>query len=257
MREICLPEMALQNANQLGESVRAAIRVWGDYSTLVIVFCTVFSLFIIIVVLSGRILRRRERERRRKLKAFADKLGLEFSLKDPLSMLVRYKDVDSLRIRGNHKLFNVIRGSFKGLDVALFDHKCEMYGYGGVGAIWNYTRCAIFAGMKLPRLNLRSQGIMDKIGDIGESKDVDVELGDWDFDGKYYVRSDDEAFAREVLGEVMRDYLLGVFPIQVETGGDMLLVSSEKRLRPEEMEDLLETALGVFERMPKKAAEEP
>ena len=256
MNGICLPDTALPNANQLGESARAAIRVWGDYSTLVIVFCTVFSLFVIAVIVSGRILRRKERERRQKLKALADRLGLEFSLKDPLSMLVRYKDVDSLRIRGDHKVFNVIHGSFKGLDVALFDHKCAMYGYGGVGAIWNYARCAIFTGLDLPRLNLRSQGFMDKIGDIGESKDVDIKLGDWDFDGKYYVRSDDEAFAREVLGEVMRDYLLGAFPIQVETGGDILLVSSEKRLKPEEMEDLIETAMGVFERMPKKAAEE-
>ena len=89
---------------------------------------------------------------------------------------------------------------------------------GGEGSSDQYWICTVELPMDLPALQVRPVEFSDKI--VGLFGRRDVQTGSGEFDDKFHVSGEDEAFARDFLDPGMKRFLMGdmAFRWQVRGG---------------------------------------
>lgn len=84
-----------------------------------------------------------------------------------------------------------------------------------------------------PQLRIRSETVFDKIGAAFGYRDI--KIGSPDFDEKYNVSGEDEAFAHAVVNTRMIEFLMHAQQVDWQMGGKYLLVAHNGRLKPEKI----------------------
>lgn len=188
-----------------------------------------------------------ERRRRDALAAKALEMGLQFAA-DP-EYFVENAPPFKLFARGRRrKARNLLSGSQSGVDVALADYQYTVSS-GKNSHTRRQTICLLRArGTQLPQCFLRREVILlDAIGEKLGGQDIDFPE-DPDFSKAFVLQGADPEATRRRFGGAVRTHLMrhAGTRIELEVGGDALLLHRGGRVKPDELRELLEQASETF-----------
>jgi hypothetical protein len=109
-------------------------------------------------------------------------------------------------------------------------------------------------GLSCPQVLIRRAGIVDRIGALIGSQDID--FGNDKFGRTYCVKCDEPSFARALLHPEMRHYLLLRPEYQWEVRNGWAAAWCEGDWAPEGLTDLLELLQGFHGRIPDQVREQ-
>jgi hypothetical protein len=186
----------------------------------------------------------RLRPRRDAFEAEANRLGLRHSAKDPFGLLDEPFDLWGSSQRSFGTLDNVLWGTWRGLQVRAFeyeysageDDRCE----------FSCAMVAIPGGW--PALAIRPESLASRLADVAVPE---VAFESEAFDRAFSVRCDDRRFASAFVDARMMAWLLALEPRWgFEIDGPWIL-GYRDRVRPWEIEGVLETVATFVERIPR------
>jgi hypothetical protein len=116
---------------------------------------------------------------------------------------------------------NAMVGAVGGLDVTVFDYTYQM----GKSTV-TLTLAAFVHDRQLPPFELRSENLVDKIGEVFVHNDIDFETNP-EFSRRYYLRSPDEAPVRSLFTTSLLAYFEQIPPDKewhIESSGKTLIM---------------------------------
>jgi hypothetical protein len=188
-----------------------------------------------------------ERKRREALAAKALEMGLRFA--EAAENFVESAPPFKLFSRGRgRKARNVLSGSQSGVDISLADYQFTVSS-GKNSHTRRQTICLLRAdGVQLPRCFLRREvALFDAIGEKLGGQDIDFPE-DPDFSRAFVLQGADPEATRRLFGGAVRTHLMRYAGtrIELEAGGDALLLHRGVRVKPDELRELLQQASETF-----------
>ena len=174
-------------------------------------------------------------------------MGLQFS-EDP-QYFVESTPPFKLFGRGRRrKARNLLSGSQAGVDVTLADYQYTDSS-GKNSHTHRQTICLLRArGVRLPPCFLRREvAFIDAIGEKLGGQDIDFPE-DPDFSKAFVLQGADPEATRRLFGGALRTHLLRFAGtrIELEAGGDALVLHRGVRVKPDELRELLQQATETF-----------
>lgn len=215
---------------------------------------TILTVTVVAGVVTGVVSRRRERRRTAGLADAADGLGFEFHpngdpvLTDRLARFHLFSQGHSAR------LWNVLRGRTRDLDVAVFDYRYTV-GRGKHRRTYSTTVAYFRADdLNLPAFVLRPEGFWSRLGvSLFGRQDINFDTHPA-FSKAFLLRGPDEAAVRGVFGEPVLAYFEGQAGVSVEAaGGTLLFYRHAGRVDPADVRAFLTdgfAVLGLFREPP-------
>ena len=203
-----------------------------------------FIAIFIVVLVAGFISARKRREA---MFALAAKLGLRFDPSRDRSLARRYKFLDKLRRGSNRYAYNTLSGNYREHDIMAFDFHYQT----GSGKNTHHHHFSFFIThltAPFPELVIGPEGVFSKIAQAVGYDDIDFESHE--FSSKFCVRSSDKKFAYDFCNARMIEYLLSNRDFSIEVEGNVLAISFNRRLSPEEIEPNLNRLVAVRSLMP-------
>ena len=187
-----------------------------------------------------------EKKRREKLQVAADEMGLTF-YPDGDSVLMDRLGAFKLFNQGrSRKMKNLIQGDSGEVKIAIFD-----YQYTTGNGKNSTTHMLSVAAIQSPELNgpdfsMRPEGMFDKLGSALGFQDIDIDTHP-DFSKMFVLQSSNEVAVREFFTPRLLEFFETKQGISVEAQpGTMFFYRPRKRVKPEELKDLLAQAYEVF-----------
>ncbi|HEV3144244.1 MAG TPA: hypothetical protein VGZ47_10195 [Gemmataceae bacterium] len=187
-----------------------------------------------------------EKKRTEAFQKVAEEFGFEFRPKGDASLLGSLSPFHLFSQGHSKKLFNLMRGTTRDLQVSIFDYRYTV-GYGKHQQIHQQTViCFEAEDMDLPSFTLRPESFWHKIGSIFGYKDISFDSHPT-FSKRYLLRGPDEDAIREVFTPEVLDFLEETNGICVEAEGPQLLYyRHRKRLKPAESKNLMTEGFDVL-----------
>lgn len=201
------------------------------------------ALFIIIAVY-GYI---SSKKRRQAMMALATRLGLNFYPDKDRDMARHYRFLDKLRTGRDRYAFNILTGGYHDHNVTIFDYHYKT----GSGKDTHHHYLSFFLlnlPVSFPELVIVREGLLSKIGQALGYDDIDFESHE--FSRKFCVRSKDKKFAYDVCNAQMIEYLLSNDDLSIEIEDNILAISFNRRLSPEDIEPNLNRLIEVRSLLP-------
>lgn len=199
------------------------------------IFVVGVVVLIVVLAVAGYISAKKRREA---MMALAAKLGLRFDPGKDRSLAQRYGFLDKLRAGSNRYAFNVLSGAFQGHNVIVFDYHYETHSSDSKGrrqTHHHYFSCFILhMPASFPELVIAREGWLSKIAQAVGYDDIDFESHE--FSRRFCVRSPNKKFAYDICHARMIEYLLANDDLTIEIEGDVLAVTFNSRLAPEQIE---------------------
>lgn len=192
------------------------------------------------------------RKRREAMSALANELGLSFS-PDNRSAHVRFAPFVSIFDNGRSRASrNVLEGDTEYGKTVIFEYT-YVTGSGKHRTTHFHSVCIIQTKFMFKRLSIRKEGLFDKIAGMVGFKDIDFASAE--FSKRFWVKSDDEGFAREIMTDHMIDFMLKQKETpDIELGGDMLAFHKHGLIKPAQYKELFAFATDFMLRMPQFGA---
>jgi hypothetical protein len=198
----------------------------------------------VLVELYGR---RLERQRSDALRGVADEMGFEFRPDDDAVLtdwLARFHLFSQGRSR---RLWNVLRGRTRDLDVAVFDYRYV------IGSGKNSRTCRTSAvcfrtgDLDLPEFALRPEGFWNRLGvSLFGQQDVNFDTHP-EFSKAFLLRGADEGALRELFTEPVLAHFEGQPGVSVEAaGGTLLFYRHDRRVEPADVRAFLTDGFAVL-----------
>lgn len=187
------------------------------------------------------------KKKREALQAAALRLGLSY---DPAKDRVTPRElefIDRVRSGRDRYAFNILRGTFRGESVRVFDYHYKT----GSGKDTRHHYLSFYVlrlPITVPELTIGPEGFFSKIAQAFGYDDIDFESHE--FSRKFCVRSRDKNFAYDICHTGMMEYLLKNQGLTIEMDRDTLAFSLGKRLDPETIENNLGRLLDLRELIP-------
>ncbi|MCU0290817.1 MAG: hypothetical protein MUF10_02350 [Thermoanaerobaculaceae bacterium] len=188
-----------------------------------------------------------ERKRRDAIAAKALEMGLRFA--EDAAYFVESAPPFKLFSRGRRrKARNLLSGSRSGIDITIADYQFTVSS-GKNSHTHRQTICLLRArGTELPHCFLRREvALLDAIGERLGGQDIDFPE-DPDFSRAFVLQGADPEATRRLFGGAVRTHLMrhAGTRIELEAGGDALLLHRGGRVKPDELRELLEHAAEAF-----------
>ncbi len=186
-------------------------------------------------------------KRREAMMAMATKLGLSFRPHKDRSLARRYRFMNKLRRGSNRYAYNTLSGNYQGHDVILFDYHYQT----GSGKDTHHHYFSFFIlhlPAVFPELVIGPEGFFSKIAQAVGYDDIDFESHE--FSRRFCVRSRHKKFAYDVCNARMIEYLLSNSDLTIEIEDNVLAVSFNSRLSPDQIEPNLHRLMTVRSLMP-------
>jgi len=186
-------------------------------------------------------------KRREAMMAVARKLGLSFRPHKDRSLARRYRFLNKLRRGSNRYAYNILSGRYEGHEVILFDYHYQT-GSGKDTHHYNFSFFILHMTASFPELVIGPEGFFSKIAQAVGYDDIDFESHE--FSRRFCVRSRDKKFAYDVCNARMIEYLLSNSDLTIEIEDNVLAVSFNSRLSPDQIEPNLHRLMTVRSLMP-------
>jgi hypothetical protein len=183
---------------------------------------------------------KKEQERIRALQALAAELGLSFDAGEDHGLGGRYPQFEVFRSGRAQVASNTLRGSLElsGRSCTLLAGDFRYKVTTGSGSkrrtsTRRFSYLLLHPPWQSPPLLIRREGLFDKLkGALGFA---DIAFESTEFSRRFWVKSTDERFARDVLHPRMMEFLLAAQPPTVDIeGGVVCLVDGTRRWQPDE-----------------------
>ncbi len=187
------------------------------------------------------------KKRRRAMMALAIRLGLNFYPDKDRDMARRYRFLDKLRAGRDRYAFNILSGGYHNHNVTIFDYHYKT----GSGKDTHNHYLSFFLlqlTVSFPELVIAREGLLSKIGQALGYDDIDFESHE--FSRKFCVRSKDKKFAYDVCNARMIEYLLSNDDLSIEIEDNILAISFNRRLSPDNIEQNLNRLIEVRSLLP-------
>jgi hypothetical protein len=207
----------------------------------------IIVIFIVVFIGIGIISYIAARKRRQAMMALAGRLSLDFYPGKDRDMARRYRFLDKLRAGRDRYAFNILSGGYHDHNITMFDYHYKT----GSGKDTHHHYLSFFL-LNLPasfvELVIVKEGLLSKIGQALGYDDIDFESHE--FSRKFCVRSKDKKFAYDVCNARMIEYLLSNDDLSIEIEDNILAISFNRRLSPEDIEPNLNRLIEVRSLLP-------
>jgi len=212
------------------------------------------QLFVLVLILAGAAVMviviafayLSERRRTEALAEIAGGLGFTFSPKDNEAFLSRFSGLYLFSHGRSKKIQNLMRGTFSGVDVAIFDYK-YVTGSGKNSHTWRQSViCFEVQDCTFPTFSLRPEKVWHKLGSAFGAQDIDFE--DYPtFSSHYLLRGDDEGAIRRLFTPQVLEFYATVKGACAEGSSHRLLFYRQShKVKPELIQAFLEEGAGVL-----------
>lgn len=187
-----------------------------------------------------------EKQRTTGLRGVADQMGLEFQPKGDPSLQYSMSRFHLLKQGRSGKLKNLMVGSTNEVQTAIFEYE---YITGRGNSRRRHTQTVIgFVSptLAMPDFELRPSHFFHKIAKVVGYQDIDFEMHPR-FSKRYVLRGPNEKRIRNFFTPERLDFLAEHRGICVEASRDqMIFYRAGKRIRPNDLQGLMEEGFGVF-----------
>jgi hypothetical protein len=195
----------------------------------------------------------RSQPRRRSAEAAAYEFGLRFSAADPFN-LIDLPFALFHRPASARGLENVLYGTWRELEVKLFDYWCARSSDPSIDDTERFTCLMISMGSSWPSLLIEPETSADRL--IGRFTLAEIEFESEAFNRAFTVRGEDARFANAFVDGRMMQWLFelpkGRWGFQI--AGDALLCYRSPAVFPWELLGVLQTGSAFIERIPAVAS---
>ncbi len=190
-----------------------------------------------------------EKKRRVHLQEAADEMGLTFFLEGDDVLFNRLSGFNLFNQGRGRKMTNLIQGDSGEVKIAIFDYQYTT----GSGKNSHTHRvsiaCLESANLNCPDFTMRPEGMFDKIGGALGFQDIDFDSHPT-FSDMFVLKSSNEQAVREYFKPTLLEFFETKKGISVEARpGMMFFHRSARRVKPEELKNLLSDAYEVFGHM--------
>lgn len=186
-------------------------------------------------------------QRRKTLEAWAARHGLAFSPGRDASFDERYRAFHCLRRGHSRAAYNIARGAWGAYRVTTFDYR-YVTGSGKNRQTHTFSAALVQASVPLKPLELRPEGIFDKVTEFFGLDDIDFESAE--FSRTFHVNSPDRRWAYDVLHQRTIEFLLSQPRFSMQFDSDSVLVWNGRRFSGTDFDAAIGTAVGVLDRLP-------
>lgn len=189
------------------------------------------------------------RKRREAMREVSSRLGLQYIEDETFDSSSYSFDIFN---KGYHrKVKNLIKGYSQGADITLFDYKYTVSSSAGTSSsahTYYHSICLLEKNsFDIPDIFIRREHIGDKIAEKFGKQDIDFE-DDRLFSKSFVLRGDEDRL-RQIFNPGLRSFLMEQKKSfsRIEGSGNVLLVSRNKRIKPQEFEHLREFAGTILQ----------
>jgi len=217
----------------------------------------IFIAFLLVIGVGAYLSYLAQQRRRKAMAALAAELGWQFDPSKDRTHDERYHQFEVFRKGHSRYAYNSIRGVIQVADnnwpVQMGDYHYKVTSGSGKN---RSTRTYQFSYIvvetpfvALPNLEIRSEGVLDKLASFIGFDDIDFESAE--FSDRFHVKSSDKKFAYDVVHPRMMEFLLTTDPPTVELAGHISCFYEEnKRWSPEQFRSMLTWSEQFFGHWP-------
>ncbi len=217
-------------------------------------FTTGFMIIAAAVVVVGIILLARHYEKKRleALTRTANRLGLRFTPGKDRHLAHELEFLNQLREGSDRYASDLMRGSYSGHEVRIFDFHYERSSTDSDGnrsstSYWHHL-IVVDLPRAFPELLVSRENIFTRAAKLFGWTSIDFESAE--FSRTFRVRSKDKRFAYDVVNPAMMEFLLRNKDLTLEIEGAVLAAIFDERMDPEQVGYDLERVIAVRNLMP-------
>jgi len=187
-----------------------------------------------------------EKKRREALESAAEEMGLAFLPEGDQTIHSQVASFGLFNLGRARKMTNLISGSTDEVQIALFDYK-YVTGSGKHQATHTQTVASLQSNqLRVPVFTMRAESMFDKIGSALGYQDIDFESHP-EFSRMFVLKGENEPQIREFFSPEVLEFFETQNGTSVEARpGAIILYRPGKRVKPDQIKDLLSQAYGVF-----------
>lgn len=187
-----------------------------------------------------------EKKRREALEATAEEMGLSYFKDGDQQLLDRLSSFKLFNQGRSRKMKNLIQGDSGEVHIAIFDYQYTV-GSGKNQSTYNQSVATIqSAELVCPDFLMRPEGFFDKIGGAMGFQDIDFDSHP-NFSKLFVLQGSSEENVRAYFTPKLLEFFETKQGITVEANtGVMFFYRPNKRVKPDEIKDLLGQAYEVF-----------
>ncbi len=203
--------------------------------------------------------KRAEQRRRAELTSLCERRGWRLSPAHDDSMEDRYAEFPSLGRGDDRYAFNVVEGPLPpGKDdggarrCCAFDYHYETYSTDSKGhrqtRHHHFSALVVECALPLQSLSIRPETFFDRIGEFFGADDIDFESAE--FSRAFHVKAGNRKWAFDVIHQETMEFLLAAPRFMLEFRHGRVLVRRESVWQVADLEQALDVACGVLDRLP-------
>ena len=201
---------------------------------------------------------RHERRRREAFQAEAARLGLTYEPESVERLHQLHSQYTVFNQGFDRRALNVLRGTYRGVDVRLLEFRYKTQTHNGKTTQTQTHHVGVALanlGRPLAKTTIVPENLGHKLWDAVGGDDIDFESDE--FSRKFWVKSEDRRAAYDLVHPRMMEYLMqaGWTRWHVQTPG--ICLWNGGRIRPKEIQSILDRLVGFVERMPAHAMRPP
>ncbi|MBI2827261.1 MAG: hypothetical protein HYX69_21525 [Planctomycetia bacterium] len=192
-------------------------------------------------------------ERRRKeLMALALKNGWQLRVSNDYDIETRFAAFSCLEQGSERYAYNILEGLAQRRPLCGFDYHYETYSTDSKGNRSThhhyFSALVVETGLPLKPLLIRSENVLDKLGEFFGVDDIDFESAE--FSRQFFVKADDRRFAFDVIHQATMEFLLAAPRFTIQFAGSRVMAWRAALFEAIDFEQAVQVISGVVDRLP-------
>ena len=209
-------------------------------------------LFLALIIAGGIYSYRKNEERKQALAELAKRHGWRFTTDHDGTMEERFPEFSSLRQGSDRYAYNILEGPDGDRQVCAFDYHYETASTDSKGRRTThnhyFSALVVDTGLPLKPLQIRPEGIFDKLTELFGYDDIDFESDE--FSRKFCVTAEDRRWAYDVIHQATMEFLLAAPRFTIQIAGPRIMAYHGGLYEPADFEHALAVVSGIVDRLP-------
>lgn len=218
-------------------------------------FFVIVPVMIVLFIVMAGVSHKKEKERRERLQACAESMGLYFHPENVHGFEREHGEFEFLQKGSNRYAHNILSGNWQGREVTVFDYHYETHSTDSKGRRQthhhHFSAALVTSDFPLQSMTIRPEGLFDKMKAAFGWDDIDFESAE--FSKRFYVSARELKWAYDGITPRTMEFLLENPNRELHFASRVLAVRSDHQLEPTEVEGLLSMAGTVLDGVPEFA----